>query len=198
MKMLSRSPGSLQNPQIPILWATSFASSIASASFPPWNPTTISFPSTVMVWTSGSVRRNFTASQTFSTTWIRIGLESFTFFKISPMFPDRTTFPASMIPISVHIWASSERMWELTTMVFPSAQSSFKSSLNSILALGSMPDVGSSKTRSFGSWIMARARQSLCFIPLDRLSTKNSSFPASFTCSRSFVHRSLATRPESP
>lgn len=35
-------------------------------------------------------RRNFTASQTFSTTWIRIGLESFTFFKISPMFPDRT------------------------------------------------------------------------------------------------------------
>ena len=50
-------------------------------------------------------------------------------------------------------------------MVFPSAQSSFKSSLNSILALGSMPDVGSSKTRSFGSWIMARARQSLCFIP---------------------------------
>ena len=64
-------------------------------------------------------RRNFTASQTFSTTWIRIGLESFTFFKISPMFPDRTTFPASMIPISVHIWASSERMWELTTMVFP-------------------------------------------------------------------------------
>ena len=73
----------------------------------------------VMVWTSGSVRRNFNASKIFSTTWIRIGLESFTFFKISPMFPDRTTFPASMIPISVHIWASSERMWELTTMVFP-------------------------------------------------------------------------------
>ena len=114
------------------------------------------------------------------------------------MFPDNTIRPASMIPMSVHIDDSSERIWELTRMVFPSAQSSFKSSLNSILALGSMPDVGSSKTKSFGSWIMALARHSRCFMPRDKLSTKKSALSESLTCSKSSLHRFLPTRPESP
>ena len=114
------------------------------------------------------------------------------------MLPERTIFPASMIPMSVHIWDSSERMWELTRMVFPSAHSSFNISLNSIRVLGSMPEVGSSRIRRPGSWIRALARQSLCFIPRERLSTKKSARSESFTWSKSSSHRFLPMRPERP
>ena len=151
-----------------------------------------------MVWTLGSFFKIPMAVRLSPQIRISSGLESLTFWRISAMLPERTIFPASMIPMSVHIWDSSERMWELTRMVFPSAHSSFNISLNSIRVLGSMPEVGSSRIRRPGSWIRALARQSLCFIPRERLSTKKSARSESFTWSKSSSHRFLPMRPERP
>ena len=90
-------------------------------------------------------------------------------FTISSTLPLATIFPWSMTPILVHISESSGRICELITMVLPI---SFRS--RSIFFISCL-DLGSSSTRSSGSCMSALATQSLCFIPLERLST-NSSF----------------------
>ena len=84
-------------------------------------------------------------------TDITSGLEVLTLDRISSIFPSSTILPWSMIPISVQSSDSSDRTWELITMVLPDSWSSFNISLNSKRVLGSRPDVGSSSIRMAGS-----------------------------------------------
>jgi len=50
-------------------------------------------------------------------------------------------------------------------IVFPMRRSSFNSSRISMRARGSRPELGSSISRTFGSWISTRATASRCCMP---------------------------------
>ena len=84
------------------------------------------------------------------------------------MLPAASIFPRSMMPIEVQKSASSERMWLEIRIVFPICLSSLSKAFISSLARGSSPEAGSSRIRTGGSCTRVLARQSLCFIPLER------------------------------
>ena len=171
MNSVSRLPFSRMNPLTRISASTSCCKSSASSRRSPLKLTIISSSFTEMVCTQGWLLRMATARSRLSSTEMINGLEVFTFESSQSMLPCMTIFPWSMSPMPVHCSDSSESTWELTRIVLPRSHSSFKISLNSTRLLGSSPEVGSSRTRSFGSWISARARQRRCFIPLERPST---------------------------
>src|SRR5208283_3484820 len=64
--------------------------------------------------------------------------------------------------------ASSERMWLEIRIVFPILRNSPSSAFISRRARGSRPEAGSSRISTGGSWTSVLARQSRCFIPLER------------------------------
>ena len=72
----------------------------------------------------------------------------------------------SIIPISSASNAISERIWLEINIVFPlSVQRSRIKERTSAIPIGSRPLIGSSKIKSSGSCIMARAIASRCFMP---------------------------------
>ena len=168
----SRLPFSLVNPLTKSPASTRRCSSTASSCSSPEKRTTISRPLTVMVWTEGWLFKILRATSVPPPNRvITMGLELFTWERMSRMLPVRAIRPWSMIPTSVHSSESSESTWELRTMVFPWSLRSLRVSRKSNRVLGSRPAMGSSRIRTSGSWIRALARHSLCFIPLDSPST---------------------------
>ena len=74
--------------------------------------------------------------------------------------------PWSIIPISSAKSAISERIWLEINIVFPlSLQRSRIKERTSAIPIGSRPLIGSSKIKSSGSCIMARAIANRCFMP---------------------------------
>jgi len=69
------------------------------------------------------------------------------------------------------ILSTSLSRWELIKIVFPSFLNSFNISRISILPIGSIPSVGSSKKRISGSFIKACAVPNLCNIPFENFLT---------------------------
>ena len=95
------------------------------------------------------------------------------------------------IPTLSQTFEASSRLWVLMKMVLFSFFSSRMKSLTVFAVSGSRFAVGSSRKRTLGSWIRARAMASFCFIPLENVPTATFLFSQSPSSLRKRSIRSL-------
>ena len=161
----------------------SFAASGEGSSTPSARVTRISPSRTATPAASGDVSSNRAAFSGGPASRKRITGRPRTCARRSCTLPQANRRPYSMMPTRLQISANSGRMWLETRIVLPSPCSRFSSPRISILARGSRPLAGSSRSSTCGSCSSTRARPNRWVMPRERLVTSSSRLKARSTSS---------------